>query len=419
MFPAVRSCLRGLACLLALAAPAAMATDLALVGAKVYPAPDAAPLDDATVLVHDGRVTRIGPRGGVAVPAGARVVDARGQVALAGFWNSHVHLLAPPYHPAGAPAAALASALRTQFTRWGFTTLFDIGSLPGDVRGLRARIRSGEVVGPRLLTVDMPFFPEHGTPIYVRELWRQTGAPSAEVATAEAARMRAAAQLDAGADGVKLFSGAIVGGPQGVLPMPVEVGRAVVEAAHSRHKPAFAHPTDAAGTASALDSGVDVLAHATPDAGDWSPEFIARLRAGHVALIPTLTLFESEVRKDGMPEPEIARFVGHARQQLAAASAGGVDVLFGTDAGYTQVFDTHREYQLMAAAGLDWRQILASLTTTPAERFGDSAREGRLLPGMDADIVLLGSDPAASPEAFADVRMTIRAGKVIYDGAPD
>lgn len=404
-----------------LSAPAAMAADLALVGAKVYPAPDAVPLDDATVLVHDGRIAMIGPRGGIAVPAGARVVDARGQVATAGFWNSHVHLLAPPYHPAGpaAPAAVLSSALRAQFTRWGFTTLFDIGSLPGDVRGLRARIRSGEVVGPRLLTVDMPFFPEHGTPIYVRELWRQTGAPSAEVASPAQGSARAVAQLDAGADGVKLFSGAIVGGAQGVLPMPVEVGRAIVEAAHARGKPAFAHPSDAAGIASALDSGVDVLAHTAPEAGDWSPEFVARLRSAHVALVPTLTLFESEVRRNGMPAPEIARFVGHAQQQLAAAAAGGVDVLFGTDAGYIQIFDTHREYQLMAAAGLDWRQILASLTTTPVEHFGDSAREGRLAPGMAADIVLLGSDPAASPDAFADVRMTIRAGEVIYGGEAD
>ena len=119
MFPAVRSCLRGLACLLALAAPAAMATDLALVGAKVYPAPDAAPLDDATVLVHDGRVTRIGPRGGVAVPAGARVVDARGQVALAsGRPEARADTLTVRAERGG-PGYGVCS---TDFLEWAFRT---------------------------------------------------------------------------------------------------------------------------------------------------------------------------------------------------------------------------------------------------------------------------------------------------------
>jgi len=406
--------------LLTLAVSPAMAADLALVGVRVYPAPDAAPIDDATVLVQDGRIARLGRREEIAVPEGARVIQARGRVATAGFWNSHVHLIAPPYHAFDgepADAAALGGALRGQFTRWGFTTLFDVGSLPGDVRALRARIQAGEVVGPRLLTVDMPFYPEHGTPIYVRELWQRSGAPSAEVASAAQATTRAAAQLDAGADGVKLFSGAIVGGAQRVLPMPVEVGTAIVAAAHARHKPAFAHPTNEAGTASALDSGVDVLAHSAPDAGPWSPAFVQRLRDAHVALVPTLTLFESEPRREGAPEAVVRRFVGVAQQQVKAAADGGVDVLFGTDAGYIEIFDTRREYQLMAAAGLDWRQILASLTTTPARRFGDPAREGRLAPGMQADIVLLGSDPRVSADAFADVRMTIRGGEVIYDAA--
>ncbi|HYG05986.1 MAG TPA: amidohydrolase family protein [Stenotrophomonas sp.] len=402
-----------------LAVPAA-AEELALVGARVYAAPDAAPLDDATILVRDGRIAAVGPRSLIAVPAATRVVQARGLVATAGFWNSHIHLITPPYHePDAQPAADLSKALHEQFTRWGFTTLFDVASLPGDVRALRARIQRGEVTGPRLLTVDMPFYPEHGTPIYVRDLWARYHVPSAEVATPAQGRVRAAAQLDAGADGVKLFSGAIVGGAQRVLQMPPAIGRAIVDEAHARHKPAFAHPTDSDGLLSALDSGVDVLAHTAPDAGAWSPELVARLKTQHVALIPTLTLFESEPRREGAPEAVVTAFVGKAQGQLKAASEGGVDVLFGTDAGYMQIFDTRREYQLMTAAGLDWRQILASLTTTPARRFGDAAHAGRIAPGMAADIVLLGSDPAADAEAFADVRLTVRDGKVIHDAMAD
>lgn len=148
-----------LALLLVVMAGSAIAQDVAVVGARVYPAPDATPLDDATVLIRQGRIVAIGPRRKVVVPAGVRIIDAKGASVVAGFWNSHIHLIKPPFHdPDAQPAADLSAALRERFTRWGFTSLFDIASLPGDARALRRRIHQGEVSGPQVLTVDMPFF---------------------------------------------------------------------------------------------------------------------------------------------------------------------------------------------------------------------------------------------------------------------
>lgn len=403
--------------LLAILAGPAIAQDLAVVGARVFPAPDAAPIDDATVLIQQGRIVAVGPRSRVKVPAGVRVVDGQGASVVAGFWNSHIHLIKPPFHqPDAQPAAELSAALRERFSRWGFTTLFDIASLPGDARALRARLQAGEVVGPQLLTVDMPFFPEHGTPIYVRELWQQTGAASAEVATPEEARKRAEAQLAAGADGVKLFTGAITGGPGEVTPMPVDVARAAVEAAHAHGKPAFSHPTNQAGLEAAVDSGVDVIVHAAPESGAWTQAFVARLKAGNVALIPTLTLFSAELLREGVPEAVVRELVKNSQQQLQAMSAAGGQILFGTDAGFHETYDTRLEYQLMAEAGMDWRAILASLTTAPAARFGQAQERGRLQPGFAGDLVVLAADPQARPTAFADVTMTVRAGKVLFEG---
>jgi len=71
----------------------------------------------------------------------------------------------------------------------------------------------------------------------------------------------------------------------------------------------------------------------------------------------------------------------------------------------------------MARAGLDWHQILASLTTAPAGRFGQGERKGRIAPGMEADLVLLGTDPAMDVTGFSDVRATVRSGRVIYGTA--
>jgi imidazolonepropionase-like amidohydrolase len=396
----------------------AAAAELAIVDARIYPAPDAPAIERGTVLVRDGRIAAVGPSASVEVPDGATVIDADGQVLTAGFWNSHVHLLAPPMLQADTrPAEELADALEEMFTRWGFTTVFDLASLPDNTAALRRRVASGEVAGPLILSVGAPFFPKDGTPAYARELLARAGAPSFEAATAPQARTRAQAQLAGGADGVKLFIGAIM--QDGVRHMDGAVAAAVAEAAHAAGEPVFAHPTDRAGLQLAIDAGVDVLAHTAPAGGPWSPELAERLVAADIALIPSLMLFEIELTKEHAPGEVTGRVLDTAGQQARALAEAGGMLLFGTDTGYIDVYDPGREYGLLAEAGFDWRQVLASLTTTPAQRFGHGARKGRVAAGMDADLVLLGSDPASDPEAFADVRRTIRAGRVIHDASAD
>ena len=394
--------------------------ELAIVGARIYPSFDTAPIDDGVVIVRDGRIAAVGPRSRITLPRAARRIDGRGKVLTAGFWNSHIHLMPPELlNAATAKAETLQTGLEAMLTRWGFTSVFDIASATDNTLALRARINSGELAGPMLLTVGAPFYPKDGTPIYVRQYLKEHGVLNAEVSTPEEAATRAARQLDQGTDGVKLFAGAIVpiDGKIGVLPMRVDIAKAVVEEAHRRGKPAFAHPSNLAGLNVAIDSGVDILAHTTAmDGGGpagWSPELIARLKARNMALIPTMTLFEVESKKFGGSPESLAGTIRMITAEVHDFSSAGGQILFGTDVGYTDAYDTTEEYRLMSAA-LDWRQILASLTTAPASRFGFAAHKGRIAVRMDADLVLLDGDPAKDPTAFARVHDTIRAGRVIW-----
>jgi imidazolonepropionase-like amidohydrolase len=303
-------------------------------------------------------------------------------------------------------------------TRWGFTTVFDLASSTDNTLALRRRVNSGEVAGPMILTVGDPFFPKGGTPIYVRDYIKTYGMADEEVATPQEAAARAARQLDRGTDGVKIFAGAIVGGKIGVLPMRLDIAKAVVAEAHRRGKPAFAHPSNLAGLNVAIDSGVDILAHTTASdgggvPGGWPPELIARMRAHNMALIPTMTLFDVEAKKSGESAESLKEVFAMISAEVRSYAAAGGQILFGTDVGYTDAFDTTEEYRLMSGV-LSWRQILASLTTAPAQRFGFAAHKGRIAPGMDADLVLLNGDPAQDPTDFARVRDTIRAGRVIW-----
>src|SRR5207253_6682544 len=129
----------------------ANAQTLALVGGNVYAAPDAAPLADAIVIASDGVITAIGSRSDVQIPADARVIDCTGKTVVAGFWNSHVHFTQAVWKSAAnGPAAPLTAHMQAMLTRWGFTTVWDLGSNPADALPLRRRVNAGEVLGPNI-----------------------------------------------------------------------------------------------------------------------------------------------------------------------------------------------------------------------------------------------------------------------------
>ncbi len=103
--------------------------DFACVGAKVYPSPTDAPIENATLLVHDGKIIAVAPsyRLKNKFPRSAVTIDCKGKVVVAGFWNSHVHFTNGWDNVPNATVAALTSHLQEMLTRWGFTTVWDLG----------------------------------------------------------------------------------------------------------------------------------------------------------------------------------------------------------------------------------------------------------------------------------------------------
>ena len=334
------------------------AADIAIIGAKIYPSPAAPPVADAVVLIKDDRIIAVGSGSQTPVPSGFRVMDARGGVIVAGFWNCHVHLVSDGLlEPASLSDEDLSERLRQMFVRWGFTTIFDLASTMKSAGAIRDRIQRGQVTGPRILTVGEPFFPPQGTPIYAKPIYEASHLPSAEITDAKQAVRRVDAQIEAGADGIKLFTGSIQGGDAPQVYMAAGDIRAITSEAHRLGRQTFAHPTDAKGVELAVDNGVDILAHVAPLGGPWSPGLVAKMKARHMGLIPTLMLFQVY--------PDLRTPIEVALGQVAAQVKAGGDILFGTDAGFMPVYDPTQEYQLMRRA-MGWRAILASLTTTPA-----------------------------------------------------
>lgn len=382
---------------------------LALVGGTVFPAPGAAPIKNAVLVLRDGRIAAVGPRASTEVPADAEVLDVAGRFVTAGFWNAHVHFTGDLIEARSWSPGALEQRLSEMFLRWGFVTVVDTGSWLENTLAVRRRIESGEARGPRILTAGSGFVPVGASPYYVKPVRLP------ELSDPEQVRLDVNGLIDSGADLVKLFAGSWAT-PESIVPMEPELVRAATDTAHERGVLVFAHPSNSTGARVAIEGGVDVLAHTFPNEfdGPWDRKLPAAMAARGTALVPTLKLWRWELNRIGLNAAIVDRIEGLALEQLAAAHEAGVTILFGTDVGYMADPDTTREFRLMAAAGMDHDAILASLTTAPSDRFGMAERAGRLAPGFEADVVVLDADPRDDAKAFAQVGATIRGGKVVY-----
>src|SRR5262249_52575078 len=155
-------------------------------------------------------------------------------------------------------------------------------------RRLRDRIESGEVRGPRIRSTGEVLFPKGGvppTPVLDAVGMMRISMP--EVADAEEARTAARRNLDAGTDGIKVYavslSSSAVALPEGAI-------RAAADEAQRRGKLVFAHPQTRAGLLAAVQGGVDVLVHTTPNAGRLDEAILGSMKKSGVAVIPTLKL---------------------------------------------------------------------------------------------------------------------------------
>jgi len=385
--------------------------DLVLRGGTVYPAPGVRAIHDAVVVIRGGKIAVIGKSKNVRVPRSATVLDCSGKVIVAGFWNSHVHFTEDIWSdPQGTAVKAGNSCvtclevvhMRDMLTRWGFTTVWDLGSDPQKTLSFQHMVDSNVIPGPKILMAGS-IFPKEGHPVYLPAEVRLP-----EAATPQEAEKMARGYMDMRLDGIKLFTGAYMGRDKPVINMDTAIVKAAVDVAHAEGKPVFTHPQNHVGVDNALAGGVDILAHTIPTEGSFTADELAQMKRQHTALIPTLTLWTTVTSNVDAQKQLVQAGVDQVK---AYASQGGT-ILFGTDVGFITKYDTAEELEYMGRA-LTWSEILASLTTNPAAFFKASSK-GRVEKDMDADLVVLEGDPAVDVRNFAKVAWTVRAGKVIW-----
>lgn len=379
---------------------------LAIRNAKIYPSPDAPPIDPGTVLVHDGRIVAVGSE--ISVPLDAQILPCERCVVMAGFWNAHIHFTEPKWDfAAWKSAATLNAQLADMLTSRGFSTVVDTGSDLRITVSIRRRIEKGELLGPAIYTAGSALYPPKGVPHYLKNtlpfyvLWLMpqpsTPAEASGIEKQNIAR---------GADLLKLFTGSYVTRDK-VLPMPEAIASAAASVAHTRGQLVYSHASDLAGTKVAIQSGVDVLAHAPDTTEGIDDALLQSMVDRHMAMIPTLKMFATTVTTN-------PAYLQPIYAEVRKFHSFGGQLLFGTDVGYMTDYTTEDEFHALGQSGLNARDILRMLTTAPSERFGVTNEKGTITPGKLADLVVLDADPAYDISAFAKVRSTVRSGLLIY-----
>jgi len=109
-------------------------------------------IERGDVVVTNDRITAIGPTGRVAVPAGARVIDVTGKTIMPGYVDVHAHTWpTTEVHKTAVPSFHANLA-------FGVTTMRDPQTSTSAVLTYGDRLRTGDLLGPRLLGTGQGIF---------------------------------------------------------------------------------------------------------------------------------------------------------------------------------------------------------------------------------------------------------------------
>jgi imidazolonepropionase-like amidohydrolase len=392
----------------------------ALVGARVIDGTGAAPIVNATILITNGRIERIGPTASLKVPAGAARIDVSGKTIIPGLVNAHGHL---GHGDRKIPVYDQIIQQLQHYPKFGVTTVYALGD--DGVQSVRVseENNNGPLTRARLFV---------------------SGA-RATAGTAEAARTTIA---DRHARRVNIIKTGVGEGNNGNDMRP-EVYAALIDEAHKRKLRVAAHLVNLAHAKGFVSAGLDVIAHSIRDQ-DVDAAFVAELKRRNIGYIPTLTrdlsVFQYESTPDYINDPFFLRGLpayasqiervkdpalhaktkanpGTARakkqfdqglRNLKLLSDGGVMIAMGTDSGTGlgrwQGYFEQVEMELMVKAGMTPMQTLVASTGNAARVMGLDKEVGTLQPGKRADFVVLTADP------LADIRNTRTIESVWIDG---
>jgi imidazolonepropionase-like amidohydrolase len=389
------------------------------------------------VLVMEGRVQRVGPN--LQAP-GAETIDLDGRYLLPGLIDLHVHpgmMVGLRMDADGQTPQRVKHDLQL-WLRYGVTTVQSLGTDRPFTFDIRREQAKGAFTGARLFSVGSGF----GVPGVPPFEMNPPGGPL-RVDDPVVARAKVMELAKQGASGVKLWYDDWFGTGDKMKP---EVAQAIIKKAGGLNLTTYAHVYDVGDVAPLIRDGLRVLAH-MPRNRNADPELIDLIRQRGVAVLPTLTVPESNIAYPDKPPwvdtPLFEQFLPagsveflrnddhldslrrrpeyrppdleYATSNTAAMYSAGVRLGFGTDAGIPNRvigFSEHRELELLVErCGVSAADALRIATLDSARILGQADELGQIAPRRCADFLVLGDNP------IENIRHTRLIESVWLDGA--
>jgi imidazolonepropionase-like amidohydrolase len=374
-------------------AGAAKAETIAITHAKIMTLGSAGQIADGSIIVKDGRIAAVGAN--VAVPAGARIIDAQGHLVTPGVVASDTSLGAGEVEGesssddfAGATdrlSAAFdvslgvnpASMLIPVARMGGVTRAVIVPELPG----------RGDKKGDKLFAGQVAVIDLSGS---ANSITKRFAALSVDASTAAAARLGGShgsvlQRLEADLDEAASY-GANKGGYEHGTHRPYTQSKEDLEALQpilQGKEPLLIEVHRATDIRHAIELGkrlklkliLDGVEEGWMVAGDIAA-------AGYPVLVDPQTDLPNEFES-----------LNSRMENAGLLSAAGVMVVVKPPYSGDYARQVRYNAGYAVAHGLPWEAGIAAITRNPALVFGFAEKAGRIEPGLDADLVVWSGDP--------------------------
>ncbi|MCH9025934.1 MAG: amidohydrolase family protein [Proteobacteria bacterium] len=392
-------------------------------------------LASQTVIIEEGRISKMGPADEIPLPPGTRKIRGDDLYLMPGLAEMHAHI----------PGLADPDNLdRILFLNVAHGITVVRGMLgAADHLDLRRQLALGHRFGPRLYTSGPSLNGRsvNGPADAGSKVRQQQAAGFDFVKLHPGLNLREFRAIDRVADELGIPYAGHVGLLVGV-PEALRLGQASIDHLDGYLQALVPEDTaypDAAnglfglGLAGLIDEArIEPLASATAKAGVWivptqtflehwvlPPAASEMSLWPEMAYVPAATLASWSKSKNailndpGYDRAAAEQFIALRRKLIKALHDQGAGLLLGSDA--PQVFNVpgvaaHQELELLVAAGLTPYQALRTGTVNPARYFGAEDQFGRVRVGLSANLILLEANP------FADISNTRKIRGVMLKG---
>jgi imidazolonepropionase-like amidohydrolase len=381
---------------------------------------------DAVVIISADTVVRVGTGAG-AVPRGATVIDLRRYTGIPGLIDAHTHITyywdqtpgTDPWQQSGRRRSQVTVFLAQENARktleTGVTTIRDLGASEYSDLAIRDLINRGAMVGPRVFAAGYglrraPATSQPNAP---------PGPPRGRLASVDDVAAAVKAQVDAGADVIKVY-GSTGSGPDvtGRQTLTYEEMKAIVDASRAAGKRVAIHSYGPDGARDAVRAGAESVEHPI----DLDDETLARMVAQGTFYVPTIdhnryyAEYHEQFKYTAAQVAALDSFRLRNIETARRAFRAGVKFAMGSDAVFNMFGENTRELLWFTQIGMTPAQALATATTNGAALLGLEKKIGAVAPGYFADIVAVEGDPLADIRVVTDrVRWVMKGGQVVVN----